>query len=496
MPIQSLLLTAAALGLSACFNPNEASSGSGEETDMTFGTGGEADSDLITTGGTESESGSEAGSSTTAADAETDTHSDGGGPECGDGIVKDGEVCDDGINDGSYDGCSPDCSAVGPRCGDGWANGRESCDLGQDNGGSDCNAFCQVPGTVLAEAYETLDVSRVTSSGDVQGSHATTWNGHVTAAFGGWGTTVWELAESEAESGLDIATLDHRLWSGDESFLPLGGALGLSNGNLLLAGGSFSPAAVMVNESMDVVWTFEPDNAGPTDGFVGAARIPGGVVLGARHRSGGGSEFSAYWVRAFAESGAELWDATEVIEGTDNIYGRDLVGIGGDQAVLLTSEWDNPRVRIYDQFGSVVADDDLVTVPEIYRVLCGGENGFFLVDEYDGALVGFDAEGDATFHASVPVPGDDHAFVGCGVRDDNSPVIGMSVVDSASTTLHVYGFDGARRAWTREIVDDLPRSGWSAPTVHVDEQHARAWIFIGGTEDEGVRFVYAAVVAI
>ena len=36
---------------------------------------------------------------------------------CGDGQRDPWEACDDGVNDGRYDGCNPDCS-LGPHCGD------------------------------------------------------------------------------------------------------------------------------------------------------------------------------------------------------------------------------------------------------------------------------------------------------------------------------------------------------------------------------------------
>ena len=41
-------------------------------------------------------------------------------PKCGDNIIQKwmGEVCDDGINDGSYNGCGLGCSYLPPRCGD------------------------------------------------------------------------------------------------------------------------------------------------------------------------------------------------------------------------------------------------------------------------------------------------------------------------------------------------------------------------------------------
>ena len=55
-------------------------------------------------------------------------------PKCGDSIVQAwlGEVCDDGINDGSYNGCGLGCTYLPPRCGDAvlQTDEGEECDLG------------------------------------------------------------------------------------------------------------------------------------------------------------------------------------------------------------------------------------------------------------------------------------------------------------------------------------------------------------------------------
>ena len=51
---------------------------------------------------------------------------------CGDGIVQPPETCDNGINDGSYGGCTPDCQ-MAAYCGDDMVNGNEQCDFGSGN---------------------------------------------------------------------------------------------------------------------------------------------------------------------------------------------------------------------------------------------------------------------------------------------------------------------------------------------------------------------------
>jgi cysteine-rich repeat protein len=71
------------------------------------------------------------------------------GAVCGDAIVEGGEVCDDGLNDGSYGGCLSDCTAFGPHCGDGIEQGDEVCDDGDQTNGDGCNIDCVVSGTVL-----------------------------------------------------------------------------------------------------------------------------------------------------------------------------------------------------------------------------------------------------------------------------------------------------------------------------------------------------------
>ena len=64
-------------------------------------------------------------------------------PECGDGVLSIGEQCDDGINDGSYGGCTEDCK-LSEFCGDGKVQEPfEDCDDGNFQSGDDCPSSCR-----------------------------------------------------------------------------------------------------------------------------------------------------------------------------------------------------------------------------------------------------------------------------------------------------------------------------------------------------------------
>ena len=63
-------------------------------------------------------------------------------PTCGDSIVTAGEECDDGVNDGGYDECGPDCK-LAERCGDGVVQENEDCDDGNRRDGDDCGSSCR-----------------------------------------------------------------------------------------------------------------------------------------------------------------------------------------------------------------------------------------------------------------------------------------------------------------------------------------------------------------
>jgi cysteine-rich repeat protein len=63
---------------------------------------------------------------------------------CGDGVLDNGEQCDDG-NNISGDGCSASCSIeTAGHCGDGHLDNGETCDDGNTRNGDGCSSTCQI----------------------------------------------------------------------------------------------------------------------------------------------------------------------------------------------------------------------------------------------------------------------------------------------------------------------------------------------------------------
>lgn len=73
----------------------------------------------------------------------TDGPTTAGDGVCGDGNVDANEACDDGVNDGGYGSCTPDCQGFGPFCGDAVVDAEEACDDGvNDNSYGGCAGDC------------------------------------------------------------------------------------------------------------------------------------------------------------------------------------------------------------------------------------------------------------------------------------------------------------------------------------------------------------------
>jgi cysteine-rich repeat protein len=71
-----------------------------------------------------------------------------GGPEpvCGNGIVEDGEQCDDGESNSDGGPCHLDCTlcpGTTPGCGNGVLEAGEECDDGNLTDGDGCSSTCR-----------------------------------------------------------------------------------------------------------------------------------------------------------------------------------------------------------------------------------------------------------------------------------------------------------------------------------------------------------------
>nr|WP_233261394.1 DUF4215 domain-containing protein [Vitiosangium sp. GDMCC 1.1324] len=64
---------------------------------------------------------------------------------CGNGVLDEGEQCDDGVNDGGYGQCARGC-VLGPRCGDRivQSGNGEECDDGNNTNNDGCSTTCKI----------------------------------------------------------------------------------------------------------------------------------------------------------------------------------------------------------------------------------------------------------------------------------------------------------------------------------------------------------------
>lgn len=202
-------------------------------------------------------------------------------PVCGDGIVEGDEVCDDGLNDGAYGGCSADCDALGPHCGDGRVDADEACDDGDAIDGNGCNTDCVVSGSEL------------------------------------W-TRFYDGPEHGSDWGAGVAVDDD-----DQIVVSANTVSGINRGMLR-----------KYSIDGDVLWsrTLVGSQAGESEDENGGVLTLGDAIVleGGSEPGGsdlGGSGFQEVWLRSFDSSGEEGW--TRVHDGA--VYGTDLIrGLGID----------------------------------------------------------------------------------------------------------------------------------------------------------------------
>ena len=139
----------------------------GSDTEMSgsnSATEGTGTTEASATDGSASASSSTTGPTTTdpTEGSESDSTTNVIPPNCGDGVVDDGEQCDDGDANGIGEACNPDCTEN--VCGDGIESPFEECDIGDENGPDGaCSAMCTInPSSCGVQEYEAmLEVSPV-----------------------------------------------------------------------------------------------------------------------------------------------------------------------------------------------------------------------------------------------------------------------------------------------------------------------------------------------
>ncbi len=121
---------------------DDTSSGSASAGETMDDTTTDVDPSTSTTDVDPSTSTTEDDTSTSTTDT-SDSSSSGNPGSCGDGMVDDGEECDDGDLNADDAACKSDCTAN--ICGDGAVHaGVEACDDGNSDDGDGCNAECQL----------------------------------------------------------------------------------------------------------------------------------------------------------------------------------------------------------------------------------------------------------------------------------------------------------------------------------------------------------------
>lgn len=314
---------------------------------------------------------------------------------CGNGVLEPGEVCDDGINDGTYGSCSQDCTAFAEHCGDGVLQGDqgEACDDGDQVDGNGCNTDCIVSGTLLWS-----DIVDGTQSGLPDGATGVAIAPDGTIFTAGTADTtaaalskVWLRRYTSDGSAVwtEIRSVDGDLQTSALSFLDTG-ALVVSTLYDAPAGGRF-PRLFAYTLEGNPVWDFA--HAEPY-GYTSLASVPGGVLALATDTS------QPVWLRRLDAEGTPLWTETSplMISHSDIASFPDggfVVAGTMDSEVWVrrfTAEAEELWTQVLDEHNTVggitvTADEEIVVVgydPDYWVEGLDANGGSRWSDSWDG----------------------------------------------------------------------------------------------------------------
>lgn len=271
-PCSSVCLFHLAL-LPSCFTPDPPdASASNEDTsttepdDSTSSSGTSTTSDPGTTStSTTSTTGSDPPA--TATDAST------GAPAsvCGDAIIDDDETCDDGINDGSYGGCAPDCRSLAPHCGDGTVDPSEACDDSNADASDGCLSDCSIPTSCMAILLDDPAVPSGLYEIDPDGPLAYAgFDAYCDMNHAGGG---WTLVLVSADDGHTTWTWNNRELLTTDTFLV---------GNVAVRDEDFKSAALHLLDFSDLLFVHEPSGVWASYDDVGDGSSDLGTFIAAQ----------------------------------------------------------------------------------------------------------------------------------------------------------------------------------------------------------------------
>ncbi len=137
----SLIVAILLLSLVGCPDPEGALETSATEASSTI-TGDDSETDPTSTSAPPATTDPDTSSGTsTASDSSTGSTNTGDGPLCGDGYLDEDEECDGGADNSAEGPCTPGCTLT---CGDGELQDSEDCDLGEMNSNTGtCTKSCE-----------------------------------------------------------------------------------------------------------------------------------------------------------------------------------------------------------------------------------------------------------------------------------------------------------------------------------------------------------------
>lgn len=292
-------------------------------------------------------------------DTETDTgdtdEPTGSPGQCGNGVVDEGEQCDDG-NAVYDDACSNDCIA---ECGLGW-----EVQFGKED-----------PSSLGEDIAVGPDASVVVIGTEDQGNESNIW----LARFDAEGQELWSQSIDQAptEVGEAVAV------DADGNILVVASVAGADGSDIWVA---------MLDPDGNEIWSETHDGAADGDDFGGGAAFDadGNPIVSGTVRDADGD--SDAWVRKYSRAGSAQW--TETFSGAGNgrfsIDSGEDVATDGDGNIYLTAEiyvdFDERDAHLV-KYGPSGGAPEWTSAP-----LAGGG-----AHEHAPAGVGVDADGNVVF---------------------------------------------------------------------------------------------------